>query len=337
MSWNTEVKKDHRNSPFFMVPAQKDYLWGGTRLKDDFGKTSKLDILAETWECSTHPDGPSLAAGGPFRGKALTWIIEQHPELLGTHPNREMGLPILVKLIDAKADLSVQVHPDDDYARKYEGGSLGKSEMWYVVEAAPGAHLVYGFARDMTREEVRKSLEKGTLERYLQRVPIHRGDVFYIPAGQVHAIGAGALIAEVQENSNVTYRLYDYDRVDREGNRRPLHIDKALEVANLATSARPRQPMRVMRFTPGMSSELLCRCEYFQVEKLRVDTQRSRTMPVVQAGANSFQVLLCTKGCGMMFWEGESHPFYQGDCLFIPADSVEIKLHGQAQLLRVGC
>ncbi|MCD7864399.1 MAG: class I mannose-6-phosphate isomerase [Lachnospiraceae bacterium] len=325
------------NVPFLLSPAGKDYLWGGSRLNDDFSKNIPLEPLAETWECSTHPDGPSTVASGVFQGRTLLDILHEHPEYLGTHPKSEDGLPILIKLIDTKKDLSVQVHPDDKYAKAFENGALGKTEMWYVLDAAKDAKLIYGFYHDMDEATLRKSLADGTAEKYLRKVPIQKDDVFFIPAGQVHAIGAGALIAEIQESSNLTYRLYDYNRLDKDGKPRELHVEKALRVANLRKSTEPRQPMRVLRFHPGVAVELLCRCKYFEVSRVLLNTERVREMACMQAGGNSFQVLLCTEGCGVFFWEKESLPFYKGDCLFIPADSVPIRIHGKAQLLKVSC
>ncbi len=323
--------------PFLLSPAGKDYLWGGSRLNDDFSKGIDLEPLAETWECSTHPDGLSTVASGEFQGQTLRDVLRQHPEYLGTHPKSTDGLPILIKLIDTKKDLSVQVHPDDDYAARVEHGSLGKTEMWYILDAAKDAKLIYGFYHDMEEETVRRSLKDGTIEKYLRKVPIQKDDVFYIPAGQVHAIGAGALVAEIQESSNLTYRLYDYDRIDKDGKPRQLHVEKALEVADLKSSLEPRQPMRVLRFQPGIAVELLCRCKYFEVSRMLLNTERVREMAQMRAGRNSFQVLLCTEGCGIYFWEEKSLPFYKGDCLFIPADSVPIRIHGKAQLLKVSC
>ncbi len=327
------------NKPFLLKPAAQDYLWGGSRLNDDFGKGIPVAPLAETWECSTHPDGQSVIASGEYAGRLLGDVLAEHPDWLGTHPAATMdgrpGLPILVKLIDAKADLSVQVHPDDSYALEHEN-SLGKTEMWYVLAARKGAELIYGFKEDMTEARVRESVENGSIGEYLNHVPVHKDDVFYIEAGTVHAIGAGCLIAEIQESSNVTYRLYDYDRVDRRGKKRPLHVDRALKVARLESSAAPRQPMRVLKYRNGSASELLTRCRYFQVERLLLNTE-GRVLADFRTGSNSFQVLLCVDGCGVLYGDGVMIPFFKGDCIFVPADSMELKLHGKAQLLNVSC
>lgn len=323
--------------PIKLVPAAKDYLWGGNRLNDDFSLNIPLFPLAEAWVCSTHPDGPSLISNQDY---SLSELLGEHPELLGTHPLMLTGgkaeLPILIKLIDAKQNLSVQVHPDDEYALRNEG-QLGKTEVWYILDAHPDSELIYGFRNDITPDEVRSAISNGTISDYLNHVPVHKNDLFYIEAGTVHAIGAGALIAEIQENSNVTYRLYDYDRVDKNGNRRPLHIDKALSVANLRSSISPRQPMRVLKYHNGCAIELLSRCRYFQVERMLLNTEVHRELVPFRSEENSFHVLLCVSGCGSITASDISMNFFKGDCIFIPADSVNLKLHGKAQLLDVSC
>lgn len=242
----------------------------------------------------------------------------------------------ICKLIDAKSDLSVQVHPDDAFAMKFEG-QLGKTEMWYVLDAKPGTSLVYGFKEDVTENQVRETISSGTIETLLNHVPVHKDDLFYIEAGTVHAIGAGALIAEIQESSNLTYRLYDYGRVDKNGKTRPLHIDKALEVANLKSSVSPRQPMRVLKYKTGCASELLTRCKYFQVERLLLNTEVNRQLVQFQTKSNSFHALLVVDGCGTMSGEGFMLNFFRGDCIFVPAESITLKLHGRAQILNVSC
>lgn len=323
-----------KHKPILLHPSGKDYLWGGSRLNDEFEKQIQLDPLAETWECSTHQDGPSYAVGGEFDGLELKEVLKQHPEYLGKHANPDGMLPILIKLIDAKSDLSIQVHPDDAYALEYENGQLGKTEMWYVLDAAKDAKLIYGFRRNMTEKAVRSAIQNGTLARHLQQVAVHKDDLFFIEPGTVHAIGAGALVAEIQENSNLTYRLYDYDRVDRNGQKRELHIDKAMSVMDFSSSAEPRQPLRVLKYRMGVASELLCRCKYFEVYRMIVNTER-RQQVRYHADAISFRVLLCVNGCGTFNYENESMRFYKGDCIFVPADSVDLSIHGQAQFLDI--
>lgn len=325
-----------RNKPFLLRPVGKDYLWGGRRLNDDFSKDIPLSPLAETWECSTHPDGPSMVASGEFKGRSFAEVLRSQPELLGRHYAALGELPILIKLIDAKKDLSVQVHPNDVYAFTHEHGQQGKTEMWYVLDASRGAQLVYGFSHDIDKTTLTESLQQGTVEKYLQKVAVHSDDVFFIEPGTVHAIGAGALIAEIQESSNLTYRLFDYNRIDKNGKKRELHIDKALDVVKLEKSDKPKQPLRVLKYKRGYAAEILCRCKYFQVERVLVNTERCRELAIFQSNADSFQVLLCTNGCGMMsFGDGEVLPLFKGDCVFLPADSVEVKVHGELQMLLV--
>ena len=325
------------NLPFFLKPAGKDYLWGGRRLNDDYAKNIDMTPLAETWECSTHPDGPSTVSSGEFEGRLLSDVLKEHPEYIGTHPQTVGELPILIKLIDAKQDLSVQVHPDDAYAYEHENGQSGKDEMWYVLDAKKDSRLIYGLNRTVTKEELRAGIADGSITKYLQKVPVHKNDVFYIKAGTIHAIGAGVLLAEVQESSNLTYRLYDYDRTDRNGHKRELHVEKALAVANLNEAEKPVQPMRLLNYRRGWASEFLYRCKYFQTERILLNTERIREMVTVQTDSLSFMVMLCLEGSGMLRYENEILPFFKGDCIFIPADSVPVQLHGSAQFLRVSC
>jgi len=324
------------NRPFLLAATAKDYLWGGSRLNDDFNLNLPCSPLAEAWVCSTHPDGPATV---PALSCTLSELLSLHSEYLGTHPLQTMGgkpeLPILIKLIDAKQDLSVQVHPDDEYARRYEG-QWGKTEMWYVLAARKDSELIYGLNQDMESDSLRSAITDGSIGNYLNHVPVHKDDVFFIESGTVHAIGAGCLVAEIQESSNITYRLYDYNRTDRSGKKRELHMDKALQVANLHSSAVPRQPMRVLRYQNGSASELLTRCKYFQVERFLLNTE-SRKLASFQTGKNSFHALLCVDGCGVLYGDDVMLTFFKGDCVFVPAESVPLKLHGKAQILDVSC
>ena len=315
MSWS------NGNRPFLLSPAAKDYLWGGSRLNDAFNLNLPLYPLAST-----------------VSGQSLSSVLAEHPDWLGSHvlqiTDGKPELPILIKLIDAKSDLSVQVHPDDEYAAKVEG-QWGKTEMWYVLSARKDAELVYGFNRDVDAPLVRKAIENGTIGEYLNHVPVHKDDLFFIESGTVHAIGAGCLIAEIQQSSNLTYRLYDYDRVGKDGKKRELHIDKALDVVKMESSAAPRQPMRVLKYKNGCASELRTRCKYFQVERLLLNTEGRKAE--FQTGENSFHALLCVDGCGNISGESFNLNFFKGDCVFVPAESIPLKLHGQAQLLNVSC
>ena len=317
---------------FLLKPSGKDYIWGGTRLKRQFYKELPLQPLAETWECSVHPDGPSYVASGEQKGLPLTDVLAAHPEYLGTSPSVQgAGLHILVKLIDARENLSVQVHPDDAYAFKHEGGQEGKTEMWYVVDAEPGAKLVFGLDRMMTPEHFRACLERGTVESCLRWVPVRKNDVFFIPAGTIHAIGGGVLVAEIQQSSNLTYRLYDYGRVGKDGRPRPLHVDKALDVADLSGSQHPRQPMRVLRYRRGFAEESLCKCPYFQVERCLLNGEGV----VLPPQPESYRVLLCLEGAGCLYEGDNPLHFHKGDTLFIPATAEDLELSGGAEFLLV--
>lgn len=313
--------------PMLLSPAGKDYLWGGERLKAEYGKQIELTPLAETWECSAHPDGPSVVANGEHKGKTLIEVIAENPEYLGTKCNPADGFPILIKFIDAAKDLSVQVHPDDDYARKYEL-DRGKTEMWYVLDAEPEAELVYGFEHPVNEDILQGAVESGILAKHLHRVKVHKGDTFFIPAGTVHAIGAGLLIAEIQESSNLTYRVYDYDRVGADGKKRELHFDKAIQVMDMNPARDIRQKSRVIRHYPGCSREVICRCQYFEAERICCSDSFEFTVR-----PESYQVLLCVEGQG---WLGGME-FRKGQCILLPAELGRMKIEGQCELLKVRC
>jgi mannose-6-phosphate isomerase len=331
------LEGEQLNNPFLLKPSGKDYSWGGRRLNDEFAKEIDISPLAETWECSTHPDGPSFVVSGEHEGLELAEVIKRHPEYLGLRHKGSDELPILIKFIDAKKDLSVQVHPTDAYAQKFENGQNGKTEMWYVLDASKDAKLIYGFNHDMDEEMVRRAIDEGSLMKHLQQTPVKKGDLFLIEAGTVHAIGAGVIVAEIQENSNLTYRLYDYNRVDKDGKKRALHVDKALKVANFKNSTEPKQPLRVLKYRQGVASELLSCCKYFEIYRMIINTER-RQIVHYSADELGFRVLLCVKGCGVISYDDsveEVFRFYKGDCIFVPADSEIMSIHGKAQFLDI--
>ena len=321
------------NRPFLLRPSGKDYLWGGTRLKTDFRKDLDLEVIAETWECSTHPDGPSFVSSGEFSGLSLSEVLAIHPEYLGTHPANRNGLPILVKLIDAKEDLSIQVHPDDEWAKLNEHGQLGKTELWYVLASSPDARIVYGLNQHVDKDVFRKALADGNADALFQKVPIHRNDVFLVKAGIIHSLCAGALVVEVQESSNLTYRLYDYDRVDKLGRKRRLDIDKALDVADLSAMQTPRQPLRVLRYSPGCARELLGRCRYFEVGRMLMSGTKEGIG--YRTDSLSFRVLLCLDGSCIVAYGKESLQLEKGQTLFVPAESCSMILSGTCELLEI--
>lgn len=317
----------------WLQPAGKDYLWGGTRLREEYDKKIEMTPLAETWECSVHPDGPSIVMNGEFRGETLAEVLKQHPEWMGTKVHGG-DFPILAKFIDAKEDLSVQVHPDDDYARKHEHQN-GKTEMWYVIDADEGSNLIYGFQHKVSKKILANAIKKGTLDKHLQKVNVHKGDVFYVPSGTVHGIGAGLLIAEIQESSNVTYRVYDYDRVDKSGKKRELHFDKAVQVMDMNAAADVKQKPRIIKHYPGCSRELLCRCKYFEVERIQVTKAFSFSVK-----DESFQVLMCLDGEGKIETMDENLKpvrFMKGRTMFLPAGLGRCLVVGEATVLKIRC
>lgn len=297
-----------------LKPACKDYLWGGSKLREEYNISSDLDPLAEAWVLSCHPDGPSVVENGPDAGLTLPEYIEKHGRgVLGKNCARFEDFPILTKFIDAKGDLSIQVHPDNAYALEHEG-QYGKTEMWYVLDAEPDAFLYYGFKHPITKEEYKQRIENNTLTEALNAAPVKKGDVFFIPAGTLHAICKGIVIAEIQQNSNVTYRVYDYGRVGADGKPRQLHVAQALEVTECA-------PPRPQNFGGHLAA-----CEYF-------------TADAVQGSAggvcseNSFASLLITDGAGSLACGGEALAVRKGNSLFLPAGSGDWKLTGSASAL----
>lgn len=310
--------------PEKLAPAFQDYLWGGTKLRDVYNKKCNLEKIAESWELSTHPAGESRLAGGAYDGLTLGEYLENNPQALGENPRRFDRLPVLIKFIDAKQPLSIQVHPDDGYAQRVEG-EFGKTEMWVVLDREPGAFLYFGVDRPVSKEELRRRMEDGTLPQVLRRAEVQPGDVFFIPAGTLHAIGAGILLCEIQQNSNCTYRVCDYGRLGADGKPRPMHIEKALDVCSLVPSDTgshlgPVEPLA------GGTAQVVGACGYFHVRRLRVE--RALTLPV---GAESFASLVITRGSGLLQGPQGDLPFQAGDSLFIPAGAGRLRLLGPAE------
>lgn len=301
--------------PIKLKPAFKDYIWGGTRLRDDYKMESDMSPLAEAWVLSCHPDGESVAAEGEHEGKTLREIIDLlGKECLGNNAQHFPFFPILIKLIDAKQSLSVQVHPSDEYALKNEN-QFGKTEMWYVVDCDEGACLYYGFKNDISREEFKKRIDDNTLTDVLNEVPVKKGDCFFITAGTIHAIGAGILIAEIQQNSNCTYRVYDFGRLGADGKPRELHIDKALAVTERTAPTIPfGKPQKAT----------LASCEYFTAIHHEVKGEK-----VLTVGEDSFAALLCVDGRVTV----DGVALSAGECAFIPAYYGEVTLAGDAQVI----
>lgn len=303
-----------------LKPPVKDYIWGGTRLRDEFGKESDGERLAESWELSCNPDGLSVIDGGEYDGAFLADYLAENPDAMGENCKKYGGFPILIKLIDAREDLSVQVHPDDEYALKNEG-KHGKNEMWYVVDCEPDSHIIYGFREKITEEEFRSAVRDNTLLEKLNYVPVQKGGVFMIKAGTVHSIGKGCLIAEIQQNSNVTYRVYDYERRDDDGNLRELHIEKALDVMD-------REPSRL---TAERNGKILIESEYFNVYEENCGENSG-----IRLNEKSFTHILITDGGGIIKSGCNSNGMRltvkKGDSFFVPA-GVSWRIKGNCSII----
>lgn len=303
-------------SLFKLKPAGKDYLWGGTRLIEEYGKSAESAVLAETWELSCHADGPSVIASGTNAGKSLKdYIAKEGLKVLGRNCSVFDDFPILIKFIDARDNLSIQVHPNNAYAKKHEG-QFGKTEMWYVMDAEEGAFLYYGFEEEISEAEFKQHIENGTLCDVLHKEYVKKGDVLFIESGTIHAIGKGILIAEIQQNSNVTYRVFDYNRRDAKGNTRELHIDKALDVTL-------RQKAKHYDFAPFIG-----RCEYFEVEHKEIDSEFKITVD-----DSSFLSILILDGKGYITGGDENFEVQKGDSIFAEASSGCIQLAGKLDVI----
>ena len=256
--------------PVKIRPVFQDYIWGGTYFRDHYHKDVPKDWqkIAESWELSVHPNGLSLIDSGEFKNRTLKEYLKINgPKFLGKRFDT-CTLPILFKLIDAKDNLSVQVHPSDDYARKYER-QAGKTEMWYIIDAKPGSQLYYGFKKKIGKKEFAQRIKENTLTDVLNAVKVKPGDVFYIPAGTLHAIGKGILIAEIQQNSDLTYRIYDYGRLGNDGQPRELHVEKAMEVTDLKP-AKPPKKSHPIKLKTDATITTLASCPYFVVKSLKL-------------------------------------------------------------------
>ena len=313
--------------PLFLAPAFKDYLWGGQRLRREYGKQTDMNPLAESWELSCHGAGLSVIENGAHAGWTLRDYLKAYPQHLCAGADAQTEFPLLIKLIDAEANLSVQVHPDDDYARRVEHTN-GKTEMWYVVDAKPGAGIYYGFKETVTREQMAAAIEEKTLPSLLNWVEAKAGDVFFIPAGTVHAIGAGLLIAEVQQNSDVTYRLWDYNRVGADGKPRALHIAQALDVSERAPRA-ATQPYAPDEALDGCRIRHLVKNARFTVDVLDLDGALDAFV-----GEESFVSLLCLDGAGAILHGGERMAIRKGQSIFLPAGMGEYRIEGKMALLK---
>lgn len=315
-------------NPFKLKPVFKDYLWGGEKLRSLYPNAPQTGPVAECWTLSAHPSGDCVIADGAYSGKHFSEFVRDYPEKMGYNYLTEEGFPVLIKLIDAKEGLSVQVHPDDAYAARVEHGR-GKTEMWYVVDCEPGAYLYFGFEQPILPEEFRRRIREETLTEVLHKAYVHPGDVFFVEAGTIHAIGAGILVAEIQQNSDTTYRVYDYGRRGADGKLRELHVEKALEVTKLAPADKraslPASSQSVGR--GGMTT--LADCPYFVTKRLLTNQKTALNLD-----GKSFLSVLCIGGKGMLFTpDGWSGTLEKGESVFVPSDCGVLTLSENLEVL----
>ena len=312
-------------------PAYKDYLWGGKRLYENYGKINRdnrENIIAESWEVSAHSAGPSRIVDGNDKGRLFPDYLEKiGKDALGWKCQPFDRFPLLIKFIDAKQALSVQVHPDDEYAMSVEG-EYGKNEMWYVMDAASDAGLYVGFSEDLTKEECRRRIEEGTLTEVLKRIPVKKGDVIFVKAGTVHAILDGLLILEIQQSSNATYRLYDYDRVDKNGNKRQLHLEKALDNLDYHTYECSLEPEGAKEQGKGYTKQLLGECKYFSAILYEVEDEAELSLDDA-----SFSAIVFLEGTGTIETENRQSRFSAGDSFFVPAGKKVLRIKGRGKFV----
>lgn len=301
-----------------LLPAFKDYIWGGTKLRDKYGKKCDLDVIAESWEVSTREDGMSYLEDGT---SFLEYIEKYWDDVMGSKAKGLDRFPLLIKYIDAKENLSLQVHPDDEYALE-KHGELGKTESWYIIDAEEGAYLYYGFSKDYTKSEVEEAIKNGTLESLLNKVYVKKGDTFFINPGTVHAICSNILICEVQQNSNITYRLFDYNRVGKDGKLRPLHIEDGLKVSKL------EKP--VTEIKKGIDSDIshLGDCKYFSIDKIVINGEKN-----IKIDDSSFRIINVVSGNGEITYLNKTLIANTMDSFFVPASNETINIKGDMEII----
>lgn len=297
----------------------KKIIWGGERLAREYGKGVSGEKIAESWELTSRTDGVNTIIGGSFDGMLLSDYLAQNKNAVCKDWDGDR-FPLLIKLIDAEADLSIQVHPDDEYAALHTT-DLGKTEMWYIVDAAPDARIIYGLKKKYKAEEVRAAIANGTLEELMNYVPVKKGETYFIPSGMVHAICKGILIAEIQQNSNITYRVYDYNRVGADGKLRELHVDDALAVID-----KIEDPSAV-RADADETKNMIAKCGYFTVYHFE---NKAFTM---EATEDSFVHLLCLDGNAEISYEGGKMPIAKGESVFVPAGFGMISVDNGADIV----
>lgn len=310
--------------PMKLVPITVEAVWGGARLMNEKWNKKALGAnVAESWELACHEKGESIVVNGEFSSRRLSGVLEENPEFLGEKGKEFSFFPILVKLIDSKGDLSIQVHPDDEYALREEG-EFGKTEMWYIVDAKKGSGVYCGFKEPISKEQLGQALTDGNITDYLNFIEVHKGDCLFIPAGTVHAICGGILLCEVQQNSSITYRLYDYDRVDAGGNKRQLHIDKALDVTDTSKVVYANE--NVVRVDDN--TVILASCKYFTASEITCQEEYA-----FEVNGDSFVSLTVVDGSGAIMADGNCISLDLGDTVFLPAGLGKVSIFGNLKAI----
>ena len=314
--------------PLKFIPIYINKIWGGNKLENDLNQNISQNNIGESWEVSTNKDKVSIVKNGSYKNNKLTDLIKKYPkELLGASYNKNTKFPLLLKIIDATKKLSVQVHPDDQLAKKLENGS-GKTEMWYVLDATPEAKLYIGLKQIENKEQLRQVIKEGKLENHLNEIDVSKGDFFFIPSGTVHAIGGGLMLVEIQQNSNTTYRLYDWNRVDDAGNSRELHLENGIKATNLNLNVKGKQVL-LQKKTTEYKQEILCASEYFITNKINL----KGTIPVQN---ENFVLLTCIKNEGeIIYGDNKSETIKLGESVMLPANLKNVKLKGNMNLLKM--
>ncbi|KXT68539.1 Mannose-6-phosphate isomerase [Streptococcus gordonii] len=303
------------SEPLFLQSVMHEKIWGGTKLRDEFGYEIPSDKVGEYWAISAHPNGVSTVKNGRFAGQKLDTLYAEHRELFGDRS--EPVFPLLTKILDANDWLSVQVHPDDAYGLKHEG-ELGKTECWYIIAADDGAEIIYGH-NAKSKEELREQIESKNWDQLLTKVKVKAGDFFYVPSGTIHAIGSGILILETQQSSDTTYRVYDFDRKDDAGNLRELHLEKSIDVLNIGEPANSR-PVNLQ--VDNLSSTLLVANDFFAVYKWELTGQADFTKTA------DYILNSVLNGQGQLTVDGQVYPIHKGDHFILPSDVPSWKLEG---------
>lgn len=307
--------------PLFLKPVFQEKIWGGSRLRTVFGFDIPNDKIGEDWAISAHPHGVSVVENGPFKGWKLDDLWKEHKELFG-HPT-EPVFPLLIKILDAEDDLSVQVHPDDAYGMAHEG-ELGKTECWYIIDAEAGAEIIYGH-HAKTREELAEMIQDSRWDDLLKKVPVKKGDFFYVPSGTIHAIGKGIMILETQQSSDTTYRVYDYDRKDDQGNTRELHIQQSVDVTTVPAKA---PELQIKEIRQGNSSIVTyVETEFFNVYEWDIKgiTSFKKQAP--------YTLMTVIDGAGELVIGNQTYSLEKGTSAILPSDITEWKVQGELSII----